>query len=152
MAYLAVKAKGDSSMPLKRETPEDAYGRNAPRDLRDMAKAILLEPQSPAMRTSSLDTASIGRGHQLSKWRIHDTWILSTDGQRETNRVRERKGCLNRADEFPMCKREIAYGVRALWQRSLRSSLRTGKPSTWQREAGVLGAKTRRYAKCRQPK
>jgi hypothetical protein len=31
----------------------------------------------------------------------------------------------------------IAYGARALWQRSLRSSPRTGEPSTWQREAGV---------------
>jgi len=31
----------------------------------------------------------------------------------------------------------IAYGARALWQRSLRSSPRTGEPSTRQREAGV---------------
>src|SRR6266851_4689581 len=31
----------------------------------------------------------------------------------------------------------IAYGARALWQRSLRSSPRAGKPSTWRREAGV---------------
>jgi hypothetical protein len=27
MAYLAAKAKGDNRMPLKRETPEDVYGR-----------------------------------------------------------------------------------------------------------------------------
>lgn len=31
---------------------------------------------------------------------------------------------------------EIAYGTRVLWQQSLRSSPRTGKPSTWRREAG----------------
>lgn len=31
----------------------------------------------------------------------------------------------------------IAYEARASWQRSLRSSPRTGKPSTWRREAGV---------------
>jgi hypothetical protein len=31
----------------------------------------------------------------------------------------------------------IAYGARALWRRSFHSSLRTGKPSTWRREAGV---------------
>jgi hypothetical protein len=31
----------------------------------------------------------------------------------------------------------IAYGARALWRRSLRSSPRTGKPSTWRRETGV---------------
>ena len=30
----------------------------------------------------------------------------------------------------------IAYGARALWRRSLRSSPRAGKPSTWRREAG----------------
>jgi hypothetical protein len=30
----------------------------------------------------------------------------------------------------------IAYGARALWQRSFRSSLRWGKPITWRREAG----------------
>jgi hypothetical protein len=31
----------------------------------------------------------------------------------------------------------IAYGARALWRRSPRSSPRTGKPSTWRRGAGV---------------
>jgi len=31
----------------------------------------------------------------------------------------------------------IAYGARAPGRRSLHSSLRTGKPSTWRREAGV---------------
>jgi hypothetical protein len=31
----------------------------------------------------------------------------------------------------------IAYGARALGQRSFRSSPRTGKPSTWRREAGA---------------
>jgi hypothetical protein len=33
-------------------------------------------------------------------------------------------------------KHEIAYGARALWRRSHRSSPRTGKPSTWRRVAG----------------
>jgi hypothetical protein len=47
-AYLAAKAQGDGSMPLKRGRAEDAYGR-APQDPRDMVKATLLEPQSPAM-------------------------------------------------------------------------------------------------------
>jgi hypothetical protein len=32
----------------------------------------------------------------------------------------------------------IAYGARALWRRSLRSSPSRGKPGTWRREAGVL--------------
>jgi hypothetical protein len=43
MANLAAKAKGNNRMPLKRKTPEDAYGRHVPQDLRDMAKAKLLE-------------------------------------------------------------------------------------------------------------
>jgi hypothetical protein len=42
-AYLAAKAQGDSSMPLKRGRAEDAYGR-APQGPRDMVKATLLEP------------------------------------------------------------------------------------------------------------
>jgi len=41
----------------------------------------------------------------------------------------------------------IAYGARALWRRSHRSSPRTGKPSTWRRVAGALRrATTWRYA------
>jgi hypothetical protein len=36
MAYLAAKTKGDTRMPLKQESPEDAYG-EVLRDLRDMA-------------------------------------------------------------------------------------------------------------------
>ena len=33
-------------------------------------------------------------------------------------------------------KLEIAYRVRALWRRSLDSSLRPGKPATWRRGSG----------------
>ena len=40
----------------------------------------------------------------------------------------------------------IAYGARALWRRSLRSSPRAGKPSTWRREAGVSITQRARYA------
>jgi hypothetical protein len=47
-AYLAVKTKGNNSMPLKREMPEDVYGIDL-QDPRDMAKAGLLELQVPAM-------------------------------------------------------------------------------------------------------
>ena len=42
-AYLAAKAQGDGSMPLKRGRAEDAYGR-APQGPREMVKATLLEP------------------------------------------------------------------------------------------------------------
>jgi len=41
----------------------------------------------------------------------------------------------------------MAYGARALWLRSLSSSLSQGKPGTWRSEAGVLRRfKSWRYA------
>ena len=49
-AYLAAKAKGDNSMPSKPVLPEDVYGTDR-QDPRDMAKAELPEPQSPAMQS-----------------------------------------------------------------------------------------------------
>jgi hypothetical protein len=49
MAYLEGKPEGDHSMPLKRRTGRGVLG-VASRDPRDMAKAGLLEVQSPAMK------------------------------------------------------------------------------------------------------
>ena len=49
MAYLDGKPEGDHSMPLKRRTCRGVLG-VASRDPRDMAKAGLLEVQSPAMK------------------------------------------------------------------------------------------------------
>jgi hypothetical protein len=46
---LEVKAEGDNSMVGKREQPEDADG-GVPQDPRDMVKAALPEPQSPAVQ------------------------------------------------------------------------------------------------------
>ena len=48
-AYPAVKAKGDRSMPSKRERPEDADGR-VPQGPRDKVRTALFEPQSPGMQ------------------------------------------------------------------------------------------------------
>jgi hypothetical protein len=48
-AYPAVKAKGDSSMPIKRKWSEDAYGHGL-QGPRDRVRAALLEPQPPAMQ------------------------------------------------------------------------------------------------------
>jgi hypothetical protein len=45
----------------------------------------------------------------------------------------------------------IAYGTRVLWQQSLPSSQRTGKPSTGRREAGNSIQKLKRYARCEMP-
>ena len=49
MADLEPKGEGDNSMPGKRRPPGGVQG-VAPRDPRDMAKAGLLEAQSPAMK------------------------------------------------------------------------------------------------------
>jgi hypothetical protein len=114
-------------------------------DLRDTAKAKLLEPQYPAMKTLSLDYRIYITRPSVYQWRssLHreslDRWAAGNDPLKGTNRV-------PKSHKFPMHKRGIAYGARALWQRSLRSSPRTGKPSTWRREAGVQDAKIRRYA------
>ncbi|EIM30997.1 hypothetical protein MicloDRAFT_00002780 [Microvirga lotononidis] len=48
-AYLAVKTKGDSSMPSKRKWSEDAYGHGL-QGPRDKVRAALLEPQPPVMQ------------------------------------------------------------------------------------------------------
>ena len=137
-AYLAVKTKGDNRMPSKQGTLEGAYNRLALQDLRDMAKAILLEPQLPAMICSFLDhRAYIARPSVYrpvadfdGQGVDHAIRDLSADGRRETTRSRERNGCLRRANTFSMCKRGIAYGARALWRRSPHSSQRLGNPAT----------------------
>jgi hypothetical protein len=48
--YLTAKARGEKSMPEKREPLEDAKGA-VPQGPRDRAKAGLPEPQSPAVET-----------------------------------------------------------------------------------------------------
>jgi len=146
MAYLAVKTKGDNRMPLKRESPEDAYGRVGPQDLRDMAKAILLEPQYPVMNELSLEYRIYSARPSVYLTEHFAKENLSTDGRQVMNCSRVQKGCLNRANKFPKRKRGIAYRARAPWQRSPHSSPKTGKPSTWRRGAGVQDAKTQRYA------
>jgi hypothetical protein len=78
-ANLAVKTNGDNSMLVKRRTTEDVYV-VALRDPRDMVKAILPEPQSPAMsmphplNTTSIKAAIIG-------WGVEDYPNLPDGGQ-----------------------------------------------------------------------
>jgi hypothetical protein len=78
-ADLAVKTNGDNSMLVKRSTTEGVYV-VALRDPRDMVKAILPEPQSPAMsmphplNTTSIKAAIIG-------WGVEYHSNLPDDGQ-----------------------------------------------------------------------
>jgi len=48
--YLAAKANGDNRMAVKRELPEDVYGK-VPQDLSDMVKAELPESQYPVTQS-----------------------------------------------------------------------------------------------------
>src|SRR5208337_1468804 len=67
---------------------------------------------------------------------------LLSDGQR--GRSRGRTGDPSRARTFDSHGHGIAYRPRGPWRRSGRSSLRTGKPSTWRRAAGASMAKAGR--------
>lgn len=140
-AYLAAKANGDKSMPSKRGMAEGVYA-TVPQDPRDMVKAELPESQSPELRISSPRPQRLyQRGHRhtpvmysptepLSRWTVGND---PTQGDGRDTYV----ALLRLANE----ECGIAYGTRVLWRRSLRSSSRTGKPSTWRREAGVATAR-----------
>src|SRR4051812_2947116 len=61
-AYLAAKAKGDCSMPSKRERSEDADD-PVPQGPRDTVRTALFEPQSPAMQAYIPRHSVLRRGH-----------------------------------------------------------------------------------------
>lgn len=135
-AYLAAKAKGNNRMPSKRRMPRGAQG-IAPQDPRSTVKAILLEPQSPGMELHILRLQRLSRSHPDTSSRMWATepsigWTVRKDLTQGDERGTY--GTLLRPLER---KCEIAYGARALWRRSLRSSPRAGKPPTWRREAGL---------------
>src|SRR4051794_24659549 len=61
-AYLAAKAKGDCSMPSKRERSEDADD-PVPQGPRDTVRTELFEPQPPAMQAYIPRHSVLRRGH-----------------------------------------------------------------------------------------
>jgi hypothetical protein len=140
-AYLEAKAKGDNSMPLKREMPEGVYG-SVPQDPRDMVRAGLPEPQFPAMQ-SHISRPQRIPGGTAGIWPIPILRQNLPAGRAVGSDPTEGNGRGTYVVlERPLTLREcgIAYGARALWRRSLRSSPRAGRPSAWRREAGVRGA------------
>src|SRR5688572_24180438 len=69
-------------------------------------------------------------------------------GWRAASPLKESNGAPTvRSIRLTCSKRGIAYGARALWRRSLHSSPRAGKPSTWRREAGVFDFQESRGAR-----
>jgi hypothetical protein len=141
-AYLEAKAKGDNSMPLKREMLEGVYG-FVPQDPRDTVRAGLPEPQFPAMQ-SHISRQKRIPGGTAGIWPIPILRQNLPAGRAVGNDPTEGNGrgtyvALEKRLTIRECG--IAYGARALGRRSLRSSPRAGKPSaTRRREAGVSGA------------
>jgi len=139
-------------MPEKRGPLEDAKGA-APQGPRDRAKAGLPEPQSPAVemhtrRYGVYNAALPGAGRSrfaARHLRLARRWP-----------VRSLKGMsgapTSRSIRSAPTERGIAYGTRVPRRRSLRSSPRTGEPSTWRRETGGRTLKTSRCARCETPK
>jgi len=82
-AYPMVKAKRDSSMPLKRERSEDAYG-PVPQGPRDMVRTGLFESQPPAMQVNIPRHSVLGRGHR-------DRTTASSSSEPSTRRAMGRR-------------------------------------------------------------
>ena len=141
----------------KREEPEDAYD-CVPRDPRDMVKATLPEPQPPAMQAYIPGSQRLLPGHPdrasvSSTLKPFAGWAVGNEptqgGERGTYVAFAR-----------LLSREsgMAYGARALWSRSARSSRgsrvppgRPGEPVTGRRGTGVRGRGRRRWARCHRP-
>jgi hypothetical protein len=109
--------------------------RLAPRDPRDMAKARLLEVQSRSEYPFSSCYADyqqdIPSPTKFAQWR-RTRWgrhLKTIQGVGMSGQPKPRYNTTSG-------KHEIPYGARALRERSLNSSRRTGKPSTWRSEAG----------------
>src|SRR5919199_1069697 len=87
-AYLAAKAQGDKSMPSKPVLPEDVYGTDR-QDPRDMAKAELPEPQSPAMQSDIPRSPRLVGGAAVIERGALDRSKLPTGGRWTTSPLKE---------------------------------------------------------------
>ena len=130
---------GTTACPRKRELPEGVYGRDVPQGPRDTARAPLLEPQSPTMKRSVPRSQRLKQGRRYT---TKDEMSSEPSGRRVAGSdpaQGDGQGAYL-ALEKRLTLREcgMAYGARALWSRSLRSSLGAGKPLTWQRETGAM--------------
>ena len=90
-AYPAAKAKGDRSMPSKRERSEDADD-PVPQGPRDTVRTGLFEPQSPAMQAYIPRHSVLRRGHRdrATKIVVARTFHAVGDGTSSHSRGRTR--------------------------------------------------------------
>ena len=135
-AYLDGKPEGDKSMPVKR-WPSGGVRGGVPRDPRDMAKAGLLEAQSPAVNVRTLRNDAWNRCRVMSRHVPVGRGTLRDAERRPARAVKEMSGRPNPCSiRTTKTYRGIAYGARALGRRSARSSQRPGKPVTRRRGTG----------------
>src|SRR5688572_26094721 len=87
-AYLAAKANGNNSMPSKPVLSEDVYGTDR-QDPRDMAKAELPEPESPAMQSDIPRSPRLVGGATDMRRGAQDRLKLPTGGRWATSSLKE---------------------------------------------------------------
>jgi hypothetical protein len=125
LAYLDGKPEGDKSMPRKRWPPGGVQG-GVPQDPRDMAKAGLLEAQSPAVNVRTLRNDAWNRCRIVPRHEPVGRGSLRDAGRRPVRAVKEMSGRpVSRSTRTTRTYRGIAYGARALRRRSARSSRRS---------------------------
>jgi hypothetical protein len=125
LAYLDGKPEGDKSMPGTRWPPGGVQG-GAPQDPRGMAKAGLPEAQSPAVNVRTRRNDAWNRCRVVSRHEPVGRDSLRDAERRSVREVKEMRGrptpCSIRTTRT---YHGIAYGARALWRRSARSSRRS---------------------------
>jgi hypothetical protein len=145
LIYRSTKMQREHRISGTLNTLSGAESRTVQQDPCDMVKAELLELQSSAVKSTPVDKRQCTT--QLSQNRYSHQRLESSLGWRWVmNPFKGMSGAPTSHYRSFCWEQRIAYGARALWRRSLHSSLRTGKPSTWRREAGSPDARSWRYA------
>jgi hypothetical protein len=125
LAYLDGKPEGDKSMPGKRRPLGGVQG-GVPQDPRDMAKAGLLEAQSPVVRVRTRRNGAWNRCRVMSWHEPVGQGILRGAERRPVRAVEEMSGRPTSCSiRMTKTYHGIAYGARALGRRSARSSRRS---------------------------
>lgn len=136
LAYLAGKPGGDKSMPGTRR-PSGGVQDGVPLDPHGMAKAGLLEAQSPAVNVRTHRNDAWNRCRVMSRHEPVGRGTLRDAERRPARAVEEMSGRPNPCSiRTTRTYRGIAYGARALWRRSAHSSQGPGKPVTRRRGTG----------------
>ena len=125
LAYLDGKPRGDKSMPGKR-WPSGGVQGGVLRDPHDMAKAGLLEVQSPAVRVRTLRNDAWNRCRVMPRYEPEIGASPRDAEPRPARAVKEMSGRpVSCSTRMTKTYRGIAYGMRVLRRRSARSSRRS---------------------------